>query len=569
EPTYYYKFIPETISVFDITEIATGNKIEVSNYEDGFSNNDYKIECYDNTGTSIYTKEFNSVSPYEYYNPASDWPEESSFCATFDIPENTKTLKMFDKVGQMVGWYVVYVWNTEPIFQLTYTSTPEINITSLTSGIKLSDSVEISWIPETTKQIGETMQYVVMVSPDGGKTWMPTGLPTTSTSLTIPTDFLPASNNIVFKVIGNSGLGPTTSDEIGGLEIENRAPKAIIESPEDGSIGEQETKWVLKGYGIDNEDGTIATGEWTSSLDGQLDTEADIILTPGTHTITFKVTDSGGLTDESSVVVEVKEEVDKIDLSLNEESLTLLIPGRDPLNTSSIVWLEKGKEHRAILKIKNTGIDTIFNASVSLKRPQGTEEELQSGYFAAGPFEEVVLSETFIVEDEGQYQIKGVITDTTPEDTNTSNNKWIWTYQTQPNNPIIEVLPEELDFGSVTKRTNGTIIIRNHGNANLEITSLTITGSNEFSVDKGIINTSIPEGNSVIVPIYFDPRTIGEKVAKLEITSNDQGKPTTEITLKGECLQVSGITGDINGDNSVDISDVILCLRMAIGLPIT
>jgi len=406
-----------------------------------------------------------------------------------------------------------------------------------------------------------------MVSTDGGKTWVPIGAPTTSTSLTIPTDFLPASDNIIFKVVGSSGLGKTTSSQVGNLKIENRKPKAIITSPENGCIGDTQTKWILKGYGSDNEDGTIPTGEWT--IDGEKVETTEVVLSSGTHTIKFKVTDSGGLTDETSVVVEVKEKVEEIDLSLNEESLTLLIPERDPLNTSSIVWLEERKEHRAILKIKNTGIDTIFNASLYLKKPKGEEQLLKSGYFTPGIFEEVVLSETFIVEEEGQYEIRGEIKDITPQDNNTSNNEWIWTYQTQPETAVIEVLPEELDFGSVTKRTNGTIIIKNHGKANLEITSLTITGSNEFSVDKGIINTSIPEGNIVIVPIYFDPRTIGEKEAKLKITSNDQGKPTIEITLKGECIQVSGITGDINGDNSVDISDVILCLRMAIGLPIT
>ncbi len=561
----YYLLIPDTISVFDITEIATRKidvPVDISQPGELSWSDDYKLECYDSSGNIIQgaTQQFTTISPY-IGSDRYGWPKESSFCGTFDIPENTETIKIFPRIPQ---WGGGLVWDTEPIFVLTSSPSPSITITSPSSGT-LSDSVEISWTPQATKQAGGAMQYVVMVSTDGGETWVPIGAPTTSTSLTIPTDFLPASNNIIFKVVGSTGLD-SNSAEISNLTIENRKPKAIIISPENGCIGDTQTKWILKGYGSDNEDGIIPTGEWTSSIDGQLNTETEIILSRGVHRLTFKVTDSGGLTDESSVVVEVKEEVEEIDLSLNEESLTLLIPGRDPLNTSSIVWLEKGKEHRAILKIKNTGIDTIFNASLYLKKPKGEEQLLKSGYFTPGIFEEVVLSETFIVEEEGQYEIRGEITNITPPDTNTSNNGWIWTYQTQPNNPVIEVLPETLDFGSVTKRTNGIIIIRNHGGEALIITSLTIIGSNEFSVDKSIINTSIPEGNSVIVPTYFDPRTIGEKEAILTITSNDQGKPTTEITLKGECLQVSGITGDISGDNLVDILDVILCLRMAIKL---
>ncbi|MDD5435629.1 MAG: hypothetical protein PH343_09405, partial [Nitrospira sp.] len=242
-PDYYYQLVPGTISVFDITELATG-KISVPAEISYWPEDDYKLECYDSSGNIIEsaTQYFTTVSPYKKYDNTSDWPQESSFCGTFDIPEATETIKVFHGLG----WEV---WETEPISQVNKSASCALTITSLTSGAQLSDSVEIAWSPEETKGATGTTQYVVMVSADGGDTWVPLGVPIQSNSITIPTDFLPASNNIVFKVISSSGLGPTTSDEIGGLEMENRAPRAVIASPEDGSIGEQGTKWVLKGYG--------------------------------------------------------------------------------------------------------------------------------------------------------------------------------------------------------------------------------------------------------------------------------------------------------------------------------
>ena len=482
----------------------------------------------------------------------------------FDIPENTEVLKIFQRAWSNGG---ELIWETDPTFELNRTSSSPVVITLPTSGSQLSEDVEISWSVAETKQADSQMQYVIMVSTDSGNSWVPFGAPITSTRITIPTDFLPSSDNIIFKVIGSNGLN-ATEDEVGGLVMQNRPPKAIITSPENGWIGEQGTRWILKGYGVDNEDGTIPDGIWTSSIDGQLNTETEIILSPGTHTLTFKVTDSGGLTDGTSVVIEVKgiEEQD-IDLSLNEECLTLITPKRDPLNTSPVIWLEKDKIHRAILKIRNTGTDTIFTASIYLTKPAGPEQLLTENIFSPDAFEEVVLSETFIVEEKGTYQIRAEITDITPQDINPSNNQKTWIYQTQPDEPVIDISPDTLDFGSARAKKQGLILIKNYGNADLMITSLVISGENpnEFSVDKNILQVPIPPDNSILLPVYFNPVTKGTKKAILTITSNDTQNQKA-INLTGICLSMAG---DISNDGTIDISDVILCLRQAIGLDIS
>ncbi|MCM8805517.1 MAG: choice-of-anchor D domain-containing protein [Candidatus Omnitrophica bacterium] len=546
---YGYKIVQGTIKSFDITDFATG-KIDVPVFwdDDNCASNDYKIVCYDEYGTIIHWKLFTVVTPYPSYTGYVNWPEESSWYGTFDIPENTKKFK-------------IYTRNDENIFEVNSTDYEGIKISSPVQGVALTDSVEISWMASQTKSSQE-LNYIVMASNDGGNTWFPISIPTEQSKITIPTDFLHSSNNIIFKVIGSNGLG-NVSDEVSGLKIENRKPKAIIKMPKDGWIGEKGTKWELKGYGEDIEDGIIASGIWTSSIDGRINTDTDVILSPGKHTLTFEVEDSGGLKDSASIEMEVKE-IEQVDLGIREGDLSVIIEGKDPLNTSPVQWLKKDGTHRVILRIQNTGTDTIFTCSLYITEPGQLERLLGSKNFVAEPFEEEVISETFIAGREGQYQIRGEITNIVPEDTNSGNNQRIWVYQTKPKLPVIGISPETVDFGSARSKKQGYILIRNYGDANLQITNLALTGANagEFSFDDSILQQQVLPDNNIFVSVYFNPASTGTKNAILNISSNDSTNSAISVNLTGIC---NGLLGDING-GGVDISDVILCLRMAIGI---
>jgi len=546
---YGYKIVQGTIKSFDITDFATG-KIDVPVFwdDDNCASNDYKIVCYDEYGTIIHWKLFTVVTPYPSYTGYVNWPEESSWCGTFDIPENTKKFK-------------IYTRNDENIFEVNSADYEGIKISSPVQGVALTDSVEISWMASQTKS-SQGLNYIVMASNDGGNTWFPISIPTEQSKITIPTDFLHSSNNIIFKVIGSNGLG-NVSDEVSGLKIENRKPKAIIKMPKDGWIGEKGTKWELKGYGEDIEDGIIASGIWTSSIDGRINTDTDVILSPGKHTLTFEVEDSGGLKDSASIEIEVKE-IEQVDLGIREGDLSVIIEGKDPLNTSPVQWLKKDGIHMVILRIQNTGTDTIFTCSLYITEPGQLERLLGSKNFVAEPFEEAVISETFIAGSEGQYQIRGEITNIVPGDTNSGNNQRIWVYQTKPKLPVIGISPETVDFGSARSKKQGYILVRNYGDANLQITNLVLTGANvgEFSFDDSILQQQVLPDNNIFVSVYFNPVSTGTKNAILNISSNDITNPAISVNLTGIC---NGLLGDING-GGVDISDVILCLRMAIGI---
>jgi hypothetical protein len=256
--------------------------------------------------------------------------------------------------------------------------------------------------------------------------------------------------------------------------------------------------------------------------------------------------------------------MEKVDLGIREEDLSVIIEGKDPLNTSAVEWLKKDGVHRVILRIQNTGKETQFKGTIYLKEPGNTERILISKDFVASPFEEVVISDTFIASQEGEYQIKGEIKDIVPEDTNPDNNQRIWVYKTKPKLPVIGISPDEIDFGNARSKKEGYILVKNYGDANLKITGLTITGTNsrEFSVDTGILQNDILPDNSIFIPVYFKPNSEGEKNAILNINSNDNTNPSISINLKGNCI---GLLGDING-GGIDITDVILCLRQAIGI---
>jgi len=551
-----YKIVPGTIKSFDITEFASG-KIAVFVYwdEDNCATNDYKLVCYDEYDTIIEWSLFTVTTPYPSDFGWVNWPEESSWCGTFDIPENTKKYRIYPRPG----W-----WNNfdeRPILEVNSVDYEGIKITSPLIGTTLTDSVEIAWASKEAKS-GQGLNYIIMTSNDGGNSWFPISTPADKARITIPTDFLNASENIIFKVIGSNGLG-NVSDELSGLKIENRKPKAVIETPKNGWVGEPGTKWRLKGYGEDMDDGIIANGKWISSMDGEINTYTDVILSPGKHTLTFEVEDSGGLKDSASVEIEVKE-IEHIDIGIGEGDLSIIIEGKDPLNTAPVQWLKKDGVHRVVLRILNTGTDTIFTSSLYITEPGQAEKLLVSKIFAAEAFEEVVISETFMADIEGQYQIRAEITDIVPVDTNPLNNQKTWDYQTKSNLPVIGVSPDVLDFGSTRSKKQGYILIRNYGNANLQIIDLALTGENsdEFSFDDSILQQQILPDNNILLPVHFNPKSAGTKNAILDITSNDSSKSTISVNLTGIC---SGLLGDING-GGIDITDVILSIRMAIRL---
>ena len=96
-----------------------------------------------------------------------------------------------------------------------------------------------------------------------------------------------------------------TSDDVAGLRdlypdtgSTNTVPSVSIATPASGSAVGQGTAISFSGSAIDTEDGPLTTSlVWTSNVDGQIGTGGSFsrALSAGSHTITARATDSGGL----------------------------------------------------------------------------------------------------------------------------------------------------------------------------------------------------------------------------------------------------------------------------------
>ena len=89
----------------------------------------------------------------------------------------------------------------------------------------------------------------------------------------------------------------------------NQPPEVAIALPADGADYLALESVLFSGSATDAEDGNLSGAlQWTSSLDGAIGSAATVdttALSVGTHMITAAVTDSGGLTGESSVTLDI------------------------------------------------------------------------------------------------------------------------------------------------------------------------------------------------------------------------------------------------------------------------
>ncbi len=117
----------------------------------------------------------------------------------------------------------------------------------------------------------------------------------------------------------NDGNGGFTGDNDSSAEplvylssqetVVNNSPTVSITSPADDSTHDSGATILFEGTASDTEDDVLtASLTWTSSIDGSIGTGGgsfSITLSNGDHTITAKVTDSGGKTSSKSITITV------------------------------------------------------------------------------------------------------------------------------------------------------------------------------------------------------------------------------------------------------------------------
>ena len=108
-----------------------------------------------------------------------------------------------------------------------------------------------------------------------------------------------------------SGYSNTASAQTSASTTTNSAPTVAISTPSNNASYPANTTVSFSGSASDTTDGNLSSSlVWTSSLDGQIGTGASFsrTLSAGTHTITARATDSGGLSGSAQITVSRSEE---------------------------------------------------------------------------------------------------------------------------------------------------------------------------------------------------------------------------------------------------------------------
>lgn len=399
-----------SVRAADMTSVAT-HAIEPP--PDGTHGSQYyALKAYDAGGALVHERTFAVRVPY-----TEAFPESFSWVGTFDIPDTT------------ARYTLTSLWTYQVYLDI---ASPGPVTTEITGCTVEGGKITVAWQASDTRggkavrsTLGQPLQHLVIFSGDGGTTWNPYGKLMETTRVEIPTNFLPASDGILCRVLSSDGLASGLA-QIGGIHVANRVPVVTIDSPRHGAMAVPGTPWPLIGHGVDIEDGPIAIGVWRSSLDGELDAGEGVVLTPGTHVLTFEVTDSQGAIASAEVTVTVTE-MPTIDLELYADALEVTPPGRDPSNRTPVT-LKTGSVHGVDLRLENTGTLTRVTMSLYVLPPEGEETLLAREEKEISPLEWACLSIPFTPLVRGTYRLRGVISNSDPEDVDLSNNERTWDF---------------------------------------------------------------------------------------------------------------------------------------------
>jgi hypothetical protein len=183
---------------------------------------------------------------------------------------------------------------------------PIVNVTEPSTGGLKAGEVNVEW--EASDADANELLFTVHYSHDGGQSLTPVVANITETSITANLDDLPGGDDAFFRVLATDNTGHTTSADSAHFEVANKAPVATILAPSDGNEIQIGNPVGLTGTASDREDSQLPEDAyaWTSSIDGEIANGSAAILSnlsPGQHTITLEVTDSGALTGSDSVEI--------------------------------------------------------------------------------------------------------------------------------------------------------------------------------------------------------------------------------------------------------------------------
>jgi len=223
---------------------------------------------------------------------------------------------------------VIQKGNKEVYTREVSKNTPKVAFTGLSEGQALSNNTTFTW--EGSDADGDSLTYEIWYYLAIDELYLvAAGL--TGTSYTADLTSYPGSDQGWFKILASDGVRTGISDSP-KVSVPYKAPDILNNIP-DGTQFKVTDMIEIQGKVRDAQDGWLVEEGYEWFIDGKpFETygifyffQYPYMLTPGNHTITMKVTNSGGVSSEKDFMIEILEDESDLPADWPKNDITLAL----------------------------------------------------------------------------------------------------------------------------------------------------------------------------------------------------------------------------------------------------